>query len=176
MFSMPTTEGNFPLPHRGWLLLFHYPGDFLPVSATELLALAELQGEFRRHRCAILALSRDSIAVHLAFLENLRRHRGTPIRFPLGTGAGRKSVTLLKDGVPRAQFFYPPEIGVNFTEVLRTLLALQTGKSTPCGWVPETDTLALPPATRKEQEHYMTEQEKAGKICVDWYICYENHL
>ena len=175
MFSISTTEGAFSMPRKGWLLLFHYAGDFLPVSATELMGLAEMQEEFQRQGCRILCLSPESLAVHLAFLENLRRHRGIPIRFPLGTGMGRKSVALLKDGVPQAQFFYPAEVGVNFTEVLRTLLALQTGKPTPCGWVPETDTLALPPATRKEQEHYMMEQEKVGKICVDWYICYENN-
>ncbi|MBQ8895102.1 MAG: redoxin domain-containing protein [Clostridia bacterium] len=174
-FSIETTEGSFSLPAEGWLLLFFYAGDFLPVSATELMGLAELQGDLLRQGCRILCLSSDSRAVHLAFLENLRRHRGTPICFPLGTApVTEKSILLLHEGELMAQFTYPPQVGVNFTEVYRTLLALKTGRSTPCGWVPGANTLALPPATRGEMDHYMKEQEKEGRICVDWYICFEN--
>lgn len=187
--SIQTTDGpfRFPADCTGWTLLFYYGGDFQPVIATELMGLAELQGELRQNDCRILAVSADTVAVHLAFLENLSRHRGhARIEFPLGsdTGGGlqkalqldpaKKYIWLLAPGGrAEAHFSYPHQTGANFTEVLRTLLALQTQRPTPYGWVPEAPTLALPPTTRKEMDHYMNEQEKEGKICVDWYICYE---
>ena len=175
-FSVPTTEGNFRPAKGEWVLVFRYGGDFLPVSATELVALSALQAEFRQNRCALLCISGDSLAVHLAFLENLSRHAAGPVTLPLATApVGGKAVQLWDPtGCLRAEFRYPNEVGVNFTEALRTLLALQSGKTTPCGWVPEGETLALPPTTRGELCHYVKEQEKAGHICVDWYVCYEN--
>ena len=175
-FSVSTTEGVFQPAAEEWVLVFRYTGDFLPVSATELAALSALQGQFQRNGCAILCLSGDSLPVHLAFLENLSRHAGGPVTLPLGTAPCHGKTLQLWDpaGQLRAEFCYPDTVGVNFTEALRTLLALQSGKTTPCGWVPEGETLALPPATRKELCHYVAEQEKAGHICVDWYVCYEN--
>ncbi|MBQ8599844.1 MAG: redoxin domain-containing protein [Clostridia bacterium] len=190
-FYLETTEGPFRYPADctgKWTLLFYYGGDFLPVSATELLELSSLQGEFTEGNCRILCLSEDRLSVHLAFLETLSRYRlgkHVPIRFPLGCdlkgilreqmglGEGKKYLWLLSpDGTPHAHFSYPNEIGVNFTEVLRTLLALQTRRPTPCSWVPGEPNLLPPPATRRESIDYMQKQEQAGHICIDWYLCF----
>ena len=186
MLSFETTDGprRYPADFNGhWTLLFYYAGDFLPVSATELWGLAELQSKLSYNRCRILCISRDSVAVHLAFLENLGRHRQAPITFPLGTGDLQEALQLDPDqkyiwlldpcGRSRAHFSYPLEVGANFTEVLRTLLALQTGKTTPCNWVPGEWALALPPTAHRELAYYMPAQEREGKLCVDWYLCYE---
>jgi peroxiredoxin (alkyl hydroperoxide reductase subunit C) len=73
-FTLSTTDGlrRYPADFQNrWTLLFYYAGDFLPVSATELWGLAELSGDFRQKGCEILCISPDSVAVHLAFLENL---------------------------------------------------------------------------------------------------------
>lgn len=189
-FSIDTTEGLFRYPQdlkNNWMLLFYYSGDFLPVTATEMFGLAELQAELRAHQCRALCISQDTVAVHLAFLESLSRHRGkTQIDCPLGCDPkGKLQAELQLDptkkyiwllapgGTPQAHFSYPHRIGANFTEVLRTLLALQTQKPTPYGWVPGAHTLALPPATHTESRHFMQEQEKAGGIAVDWYLCFE---
>ncbi len=192
-FEINTTEGKRHYPadfQKGWTLLFYYSGDFQPVSATELLGLAALQPELTVHGCDILCVSRDTVAVHLAFLETLNRYRLSeypkPIAFPLGEdpeGALRKSLQLdpakkyiwllSPGGAPQAHFSYPHRTGANFTEVLRTLLALQTEKPTPYGWVPGAHTLRLPPATRTESRHYMSAQEKEGGICLDWYLCFD---
>lgn len=182
-----TTEGplQYPRDFKGhWTLLFYYSGDFLPVSATELMGLAELQSDFRQQDCTLLPISNDRIAVHLAFLESLDRHRKHPIRFPLGSGdltdslqldPAKKYIWLLSpDGHPQAHFSYPHTIGANFTEVFRTLCALRSGKITPCGWVPGEAVLSPPPTLRWEIPIYMKSQEQAGKIATDWYLCYEN--
>lgn len=189
IFTFQTTEGIVQYPkdfQDRWTLLFYYDGDFQPVAATELCELASLQGEFRRHDCEILCISPDSVAVHLAFIENLSRHRAPQIAFPLAgdpEGAWRRAQQLdtakkylwllSPDAVPRALFSYPHTVGANFTEALRTLLALQTEKLTPSGWVPGASPLALPPATRGEARHFLSSKEKEGAIGIDWYLCYE---
>ncbi len=189
-FTLQTTDGLYRYPsdfQKDWFLLFYYSGDFKPVSATELLGLAELSGEFARHQCRILCISSDSVAVHLAFLENLSRYRAPAVTFPLAADTdsslrkdlqlhpGQKYVWLLAPGgTPQAHFSYPHETGANFTEVLRTLLALKTQKSTPHAWVPGDSTLALPPSTRAESRHFLSAKEKEGAIGIDWYLCFEN--
>lgn len=187
-----TTEGplRFPADFPRWALIFYYSGDFLPVSATELLALAQLRHTFEKKQCDLLCISADRIASHLAFLKTLNRYRlaeyPTPVTFPLGEdpeGALRRDWKLsphqkylwifAPGGVPKAQFTYPAEVGANFTEALRTLLALQLGKPTPCGWVPEAYPLALPPQTRAESDCFMNAAEKEGGIAIDWYLSFD---
>ena len=190
--QIPTTEGlrRFPADFPRWALVFYYSGDFLPVSATELLALAQLQHSFAENQCDLLCISEDRVPCHLAFLKDLNRYRmaeyPSPVTFPLGEdseGALRRRWNLAKDqkylwifapsGIPKAQFTYPAEVGANFTEALRTLLALQLGKPTPCGWVPEAYPLALPPQTRAESDCFMTAAEKEGGIAIDWHLGFD---
>ncbi len=192
-FRLKTTEGdlNYPADLKGgWGLLFYYAGDFLPVSATELAALAALGPALEQCNCRVLAVSGDSVAVHLAFLETLNRYRleefPGPIALPLasdpqgefrrelGSDAGQKHLWLTDPGgAARAHFTYPLEVGVNFTEAYRTLLALQTGRPTPAGWVPGAYTLALPPATRRESLEHMQRSEEKGGLAIDWYFSFE---
>lgn len=192
LMQILTTEGprRFPMDFPRWTLLFYYSGDFQPVSATELLALAQMKHTFEKKQCDLLCISADRIASHLAFIKTLNRYRlaeyPAPITFPLGEdpeGALRRNWNLsphqkylwifAPSGIPKAQFTYPAEVGANFTEALRTLLALQTGKPTPSGWVPEAYPLALPPQTRAESDCFMNANEKDGGIAIDWYISFE---
>ena len=192
-FTLQTTEGPFCYPADlagGWGLLFYYAGDFLPVSATELFALSALAPALARADCRVLAVSGDTVAVHLAFLETLNRYRleefPFPITLPLGAdpqgqfrralsaGPVQKYLWLVDpQGVTQAHFSWPAETGANFTEAYRTLLALQTGRPTPAGWVPGAYTLALPPQTRKESLEYMHKKEESGAIAIDWYFSFE---
>ena len=180
-FELQTTQGLRRIPADfgdQWAVLFFYPGNFLPVSTTELQQLAGLQSEFAAQNTQLLAISADSIPAHLAYLQTLSRYREPEIRFPLGTMAGasdRKMVMILAPGgEPKAIFYYPDDTGVNFTEVLRTLTALKTGRPTPAGWVPGAGTLLPPPETREESQLFMQEAERRGHICLDWYLCFEN--
>ncbi|PWM39430.1 MAG: hypothetical protein DBX52_04930 [Clostridiales bacterium] len=193
-FQLQTTDGPRSYPNdfqERWTLLFYYSGDFLPVTATELMGLSTLQHDFYSNHCDILCISTDSIPVHLAFLETLSHYRieeqePVPIAFPLAsdeTGALRDALQLSSDqkyiwllapgGAPKAHFSYLHQTGANFTEVLRTLLALQTGKPTPYGWVPGAHALLPPPVTRGESIHHMNHSEKAGHYCIDWYLCFD---
>ncbi len=178
--ELQTTMGarNFPEEFGSqWAVVFFYSGDFLPVSTTELRQLADLQSAFGVRNTQLLALSNDSLATHLAYLENLSRHAGSEIRFPLATWQGMTQKTILilaPGGEAKALFQYPPETGVNFTEVLRTLAALQTGRPTPAGWVPGANPLLPPPETREQSQLFMQEAERQGHICIDWYLCYDN--
>lgn len=192
-FTFETTEGPFCYPKDlggGWGLLFYYGGDFSAVSATELLALSALAPTLARADCRVLAVSGDTLAVHLAFLETLHRYRleqfPSPVTLPLaadpngafyralGGGQGQKYLWLVDpQGMTRAHFSWPAEIGANFTEAHRTLLALQTDRPTPADWVPGGYTLALPPKTRKESLEYMGEKEQSGGLAIDWYFSFE---
>ncbi len=179
--QLQTTLGLRRFPEEfgnQWAVVFFYTGDFLPVSTTELQQLAGLQSEFGARNAQLLALSTDSLATHLAYLENLSRHPGPELKFPLGTWPEQLPKTILilgPDGAPKSLFQYPPETGVNFTEVLRTLAALQTGRPTPAGWVPGAGTLLPPPETREQSQLFMQEAERQGHICIDWYLCFENN-
>lgn len=194
-FQLQTTEGvrSYPKDFEDrWTLLYYYAGDFLPVSATELMGLAGVQREFAVNRCDVLAVSADALPVHLAFLETLSRYRledtpPVPITFPLAADPGgdlrellqleegKKYIWLLSPGgVPQAHFSYPDDVGVNFTEVLRTLLALQTERPTPYAWVPGALVLLPPPQTREQSQRHETHAERCGHTCIDWYLCFEN--
>ena len=189
-FSFRTTEGTFRLPQdlrACWGLLFYYGGDFLGVSATELMALFSMAGEFARLDCRILAISGDSVAVHLAFLDTLHRYRwegGIPV--PLGWDEGldfrremgldphKKYLWLMKPGGEVAACFcYPLEVGVQFHEIHRTLLALQKNRPTPADWVPGASLLCPPPQTREDSREFMQKTEAQGGIAMDWYLGYE---
>jgi peroxiredoxin (alkyl hydroperoxide reductase subunit C) len=151
------------------------------------MALAEISGDFERADCNLLCISADSIPTHLAFLRSVNRYRrGGPVALRLGQdpegvlrhrwglAAGQKYLWLIgPNGKPRAHFSYPAEVGINFTEVYRALLALRTGKPTPCGWVPEAHPLALPPQTLDESRYFMQEQERRGGIALDWYLSFD---
>ena len=189
-FIWETTNGPFRYPEdlgELWTILFYYGGDFTPVAATELLGLSALSEDFFRHGSRLLAISPDSKAVHLAFLDSLARYRSTtPINFPLATDrqqdlsralsleSDKKYIWILDPaGQVQAHFSYPLDTGVNFTEILRTLLALQQTKPTPHGWVPGAHALLPPPTTRESQITHINETESAGNYCIDWYLCYE---
>ena len=192
--TLQTTEGPLSLPDaiRGqWNLLFYYGSDFSPVAATELMALSAMKEDFSKAGATLLAIGSDSIPSHLAFSADLERYRpktapAAPLRVPLAFDEGgsfakqmglspkNKYLWLISpEGAIMAAFAYPLETGVNFTEILRTLLALQTKNPTPHGWVPGSHTLLPPPHTQRERISNMERRERQGGYCIDWYLCFE---
>lgn len=142
--------------YRGkWLVLFFYPLDFTSVCPTELIALSERYEELEELGTEVLGVSVDSVYSHLAWLSTPRGQGGVgPLRYPLASDITKEvardyGVLLKNEGIAlRGLFIIDPSgvlqlmtinnlnIGRNTDEVLRSLLALQTGGLCPSDWRP----------------------------------------
>lgn len=192
--TLPCTEGQITLPQEGrWTVLHIYEGDFTPVSETELLALNRAAPKFKAHGAQILALSRDSVATHLAWIMALKNRttdakpiditlisdRDGRLVLPLGLADGLSSGTVITDpdGIIRAFDKQSAKTGINVTETERKLIALQTAfaqnGATPASWTPGEDILRLPPKTTADALLCLSERHKTDGNCLDWYICYK---
>lgn len=165
-FQAQSTRGpiRFPGDFKGkWVVLFSFPGSFHPVCASELQALAGMQGQFAEHNCALLAFSPDSGESHHAWIREMEKSApngaGTLAGIPLvaddggvisrqygvlARGASRpvRGVFFIDpQAIVRAALFYPRGIGRNTAELFRILLALQAfqadGHLIPANWQPE---------------------------------------
>lgn len=176
-----------------WLLLFSHPGDFTPVCTTEFLAFEQAADEFARRNCALLGLSIDSNASHLAWLTEIWRRTGVRISFPILDDRGEKvaraygmisdplsstatvrTVFLIDpNGILRLMVAYPMTTGRNIVELLRALDALQTfdrtGEMTPANWQVGMALVTPPPQTFDQVAKRL---EQPGKLCcMDWFLC-----
>lgn len=138
--------------YRGeWVVLFFYPRDFTYLCPTEITAFAALQSEFHKAGAMILAASTDSYFSHATWFTQDERLKD--VRFPvIADTSHRLSETfgvLLDDGSAlRGTFIIDPDgiirhmsvndldVARNVPEVLRALLALQSGELCPAGWEP----------------------------------------
>lgn len=192
-FTLPSTNGQISFPPEGeWTVLHIYEGDFLPVSATEILALNKAAPKFSAHGARLIAMSADSVASHLAWILSLRNQDkdGKTIDIELisdrfgktlegyGMQGQLQSGTLITDpnGILRAYHKRSGAAGINVTEIERELLALQTADAqtgmTPAGWTPGEDIIEPPPATKEQALTNMKDTLARGGYCLDWYICY----
>lgn len=192
-FSLPSTNGSIDFPINGkWTVLHIYEGDFLPVSAGEILALSKAMPKFRAHGAEVKAMSADSVATHLAWILSLRNQDrdGKTIDIELISDrfgeilksydmeSELQSGTLIidPDGVLRAFHKHSSSTGINVTEIERELLALQTARyqfgQTPAGWTPGEDILDPPPRSKTSALSNMSDKQALGGYCLDWYICY----
>ena len=181
-FTAKTTNGELTFPgdySSNWKILFSHPKDFTPVCSSEILELAQRQEEFSKLGVKIVVLSTDTLYQHKSWvstLDTLRYKGRTPvaIKFPLVDdntkyisklyGMLHNPVSTTKDvrGVfiidpknkIRAIFFYPSEVGRNFDELERTIVALQMSDKehvmTPANWKPGEDVF-LPYQTKESK-------------------------
>ena len=192
--TLPSTNGNITLPAEGkWTVLHIYEGDFSPVSETELLALNKAYPKFKAHGAQIIALSRDSVAAHVAWTMALKNRtpdakpieitlvsdRSGKLICPLGLADGLTSGTIITDpdGVIRSFDRQCAKTGINVTETERKLIALQTAFAqeglTPASWTPGEDILETPPQTTADALLRLSQKHKTDGTCLDWYICYK---
>lgn len=192
-FTLPSTNGQTQFPPTGeWTVLHIYEGDFLPTSATEILALNKALPKFTADGAKVYAMSADSVASHLAWIMSLRDmdREGKSIdvelisdRFgqvlkELDMQAELQSGTLIIDpeGVIRMFHKHSSETGINVTELERVLLALKTARyqfgQTPEGWTPGEDILDHPPRSKESAMMNISNKQALGGYCLDWYICY----
>ncbi|WP_324260888.1 peroxiredoxin [Altererythrobacter sp. H2] len=172
-FTARSTTGQIRLSDfRGqWLILFSHPADFTPVCTTEFVALARNAAAFEKRRCALMALSVDSLFSHFAWLRLIRDRFGLEVRFPIvedptlviGRAYGmvsafdtdsatvRTTFFIDPEGTIRAMTCYPANVGRSTAEMLRILDSLQAVDAedalAPANWVPGEPLLRQPEAT-----------------------------
>ncbi|HEY3244477.1 MAG TPA: redoxin domain-containing protein [Phycisphaerae bacterium] len=150
--------------YRGrWLLLMFYPRDFSLVCPTELTAISNHIEEFRQHGCDILAVSTDTLESHERWISAPRARGGLgSLNFPLasdldGSASRAYGVYIEQMRVAlRGLFIIDPNavlqyhlvhnlsVGRRTDEVLRVLIALQTGGLCAENW--SVEDAALDPA------------------------------
>jgi len=172
-FKAETTNGPIKFPKdfgTNWKLILSHPKDFTPVCSTELLALAEMQDDFKELNVDLLLVSTDPLYDHVSWkdaIEKILSEDQDPveIEFPLvedsnlkiskkygmlhdysGDNKDVRGVFLIDpQNIIRFTMFYPTEIGRNMAEIMRAVIALQTTYETdmltPVNWEPGDDVL-----------------------------------
>lgn len=194
-FEAKTTQGKIELSNfRGkWVILFSHPGDFTPVCTTEFISFAKKYDEFTKRGVQLIGLSVDSLPSHIAWVRDIEKDFGVRIPFPiiadLDTTVSRlygmihphishispvRSVFILDPNrVVKMIIFYPPGVGRNIEELIRTMDALQVVDrekvDTPANWQPGDPVLIEPPQTQSGAEDRL----KEGYDCKEWYLCYK---
>lgn len=138
-----------------WLILFFYPSDFTFVCPTEVTGLNGRIEEFKKLHAEVVGVSVDSVYSHKQWAEELGG-----LSFPLLSDFHKRTsrdynVLLEDEGVAlRGTFIINPEgvikymvvsdndVGRSVDEIIRVLIALQTGKLCPVDWKPGETTLS----------------------------------
>ena len=147
-FRSVTTQGTiyFPADYFGkWIILFSYPSDSTPVSKSEFMALANLHNNLKAINCDLIGLPVSG----LCFIKEKIEYTGTKdieIKFPLiedisiqvarkygmiqpekdNSKAVRAVFFIDPQCMIRAIIYYPLSLGLNFEELRRVIVALQT--------------------------------------------------
>ncbi|MGB5107000.1 MAG: peroxiredoxin [Candidatus Zixiibacteriota bacterium] len=143
-----------------WVVLFFYPLDFTFVCPTEIRGFNEACAKFKSAGAEVIGCSIDSHFSHLNWIERDFKKLDFPLLSDITKEIAQSYGVLLDEGFAlRGTFIIDPagvlksvvmndtEIGRSIDETLRTLAALQTGKSTGCGWKPGDPTVKVPALT-----------------------------
>jgi peroxiredoxin 2/4 len=201
-FTAESTNGTINFPGdfgRKWKILFSHPQDFTPVCSTEILELAYLQDEFDKLGVKLVVVSTDVLDSHVQWKKSLEsinlNNRGlVQIKFPLvadkdlavskaygmihaatNTTKDVRGVFIINpDNVVSAIYFYPPSVGRNTDELLRTVKALQTTFAdkvmTPVNWKAGNDLLVpIPPKTDANSKNAIAD----GYYSPVWYLIFK---
>lgn len=203
-FTAVTTEGeiNFPEDYKGkWAILFSHPADFTPVCTTEFMTFAKMADEFKELNTELIGLSIDSLFSHIAWLRKIRDiewkdMKNINVEFPLiedikmdvsnaygmvspnhsSTQAVRAVYFVDPKGYIRTILYYPQEIGRNFDEIKRIIIALQKHDkdkvALPADWRPGEDVI-VPPAGTFTLANERMEQDEEDINCLDWFMCFK---
>ena len=202
-FTAVTTQGeiNFPEDYKGkWSILFSHPADFTPVCTSEFMTFASMEEEFNALNCELIGLSVDGLFSHIAWLRTIKEKieykgmKDVEVTFPLiedismkvsnlygmispkqsETQAVRAVFFVDPKGIIRTIVYYPLELGRNFDELKRILIALQTadefGVAMPADWRPG-DEVIVPTAGSCGTAQARMEGEEEDMHCYDWFFC-----
>ncbi len=205
-FTAKSTKGDihFPADYFGkWKIIFSHPADFTPVCSSEILALADIQADFKKANAVLLVISTDGLNSHLAWeqsLEGISREgkAQVDIDFPIISDADlsisrnygilhkdtgkiediRSVIFVDPENNIQAMFFYPDYVGRNIPEIYRTLLALQMHDRrevmTPANWQPG-DAVLLPSPPSIKDSDKMAEKNDPDQFRLAWYMWYRKY-
>ena len=202
-FTAESTKGKIRFPddyYLKWKILFSHPADFTPVCSTELLELANMQEDFNKLNTTVIVVSTDGLESHAEWARSLqdmhyKDHPPVKIDFPLVSdksldiskkyGMIRSDTGDVRDvrGVYiidpedhiRAIFIYPFNVGRNFDEIKRTLIALQMAENKnvliPADWKPGQDVLIRPPKTTAGERP--TTNDNSDVYSLAWFLWFK---
>ncbi len=200
-FVAQSTNGTlkFPDDYAGkWVILFSHPADFTPVCTTEFMAFQELVPQLNELNTELVGLSVGTLTGHLAWIDAIREitlgdMHDVQITFPIiddmemhvakmygmihphatSTHTVRAVFFIDPHGIIRTILYYPPSVGRNMYEIMRTLVALQTtdafGVATPADWTPGEDVVAPAPATTAGLRGRIQNSDKSLDIRA-WFL------
>lgn len=131
-----------------WLVLFFYPLDFTFICPTEITQFRESLKDFKDAGASVLGCSIDSVHSHKRWLRDDLGNLGYGLLSDLTHKISRDYGVLIEsEGIAtRGTFIIDPEqniqyIGIHNTdvgrdakEILRVLIACQTGELCQAGW------------------------------------------
>lgn len=158
-----------------WAILFSHPKDFTPICTTEFGATAQMAGDWAKYNTKVIGISVDGVEEHKGWKKDIEKVAGSRADFPIIADEDLKIAkafdmlpadAYLPDGRTPADsatvrnvfiigpdkklkliMVYPMNVGRNFNEILRALIALQTaageGVSIPVNWNPG-DSVVIP--------------------------------
>lgn len=178
-FTLDSSQGtiHFHAWSEGqWVVLFSHPKDFTPICTTELGQFARRNDEFTRRGVRIIGLSVDPADSHREWAQDVAKVGGAEVKYPILADPDLvvakqygmyhpeadalvtvRSVFLI-DPQHRVRLIltYPPSIGRNVDEILRSLDALQQsdkqGVSIPVDWHPGDNVVVSPKLSDEEVE------------------------
>jgi peroxiredoxin (alkyl hydroperoxide reductase subunit C) len=170
-FTLDSTQGSLHFSDYArdhWVVFFSHPKDFTPICTTELGAFAHRKAEFDKRGAKLLGLSVDPVDQHKVWAKDIAQVGGTELNYPILADPDLKIAKLYGMFHPeadpkvtvrsvfiidperkvRTMFTYPPSVGRNIDEILRTIDALQMTDrqpvSTPVDWKPGEDIVVSP--------------------------------
>lgn len=186
-FTLDSTQGSVHFnayARDHWVVLFSHPKDFTPICTTELGAFAHRKAEFDQRGAKLLGLAVDPVDDHKRWAKDIADVGGTALNYPILADPDLAVAKLYGMFHPKADpkvtvravffidpqrkirttFTYPPSVGRNIDEILRTLDALQaTDKqpiATPVDWKPGEDIVISPKLSDAEAEQKFTHIRK----------------
>jgi len=188
-FRSVTTQGTiyFPSDYVGkWVILFSYSDDFTHVSTSEIMPGDTMYDDLKALNCELVGLSVDGLRSHLPQLSSIKEKteykgmKAAEIKFPLiednpmevarkygmiqPGGNNTKTVRAVffidPECMIRAIIYYPLSLGINYNELKRVIVALQT----------EDQAISLP-AKSLGIAIERIETKKESKKHQEWFYC-----
>jgi len=202
-FRSVTTQGTiyFPGDYLGkWVILFSYPTYFSTIYTSEFMAFTCMYDDFKAINCELIGLQVDRLHSQIAGLSSIKEKpeykgmKDVEMKFPLiddiTMEVARKYGIIQPDEsnskvfravffidpecIIRAIIYYPLSISLNFDELKRIIVALQTADAFRVNTPTDChigDEVILSPANSYSIAEERFESKKEDKKYTEWFFC-----